>query len=91
MISGMIAGRIERGEEGGFTDDSTHLKGEAGEREAQTESEEWRDEDGKEHVAASPGKPEAVAAEPPGAFRTADTFRLADHVVPHHLRFTIGA
>lgn len=65
---------------------STYLKREAGERETQTQGEQRRHEDGEEHVAASPGEPEAVAAEPPGAFGTPDAFRFADHVVPHHLR-----
>ena len=65
---------------------STHLKREAGEREAQQQGEQGRDEDGEEHVAASSGEPETVAAEPPSAFGAPDPFRLANHVVPHHLR-----
>jgi len=65
---------------------STHLKREAGECETQTQSEQRRYEDGEEHVAASSRESEAVAAEPPGAFGAPDPFRLADHVVPHHLR-----
>jgi len=65
---------------------STHLKREAGERETQTQGEQRRYEDGEKNVAASSRESEAVAAEPPGAFGTPDPFRLADHVIPHHLR-----
>lgn len=64
----------------------THLKSKAGECETQTQGEQRRNENGEEYVTASSGEPEAVAAEPPGAFGTPDAFRFADHIVPHHLR-----
>jgi len=70
---------------------STHLKREAGEREAQQQGEQRRNEDGEEHVTASSGEPETVAAESPSTFGTPDPFRLANHVIPHHLRNDVHA
>lgn len=64
---------------------STHLKREASEGEAQAKGEQRGDENGEEHVAASPGQAEAVAAQAPRALGAAYSFRFPDHVIPHHL------